>query len=74
VRFQDRVISLDVPILLRWDQLVADLESKGRRMPAIDSLLAATAAETGFTLATRNEVHFQSVSVDVINPWPNDPH
>ncbi|TFH35991.1 MAG: type II toxin-antitoxin system VapC family toxin [Anaerolineales bacterium] len=73
VRFHDRILSLDIPVLLSWGVLIADLEKKGKPLPAIDSLLAATAAETGFTLATRNVAHFKSSGIAVINPWAGAP-
>lgn len=69
VRFQDRILILDTAVLLRWGALVASLERKGEPLPAIDSLLAATAAETGFTLATRDVGRFESTGISVINPW-----
>jgi predicted nucleic acid-binding protein len=38
-------------------------------LPAIDSLLAATALTHGLTLVTRNVKDFQHPSLTVINPW-----
>lgn len=38
-------------------------------MPAIDGLLAATAAHHRLTVATRNEKDFQRTGVDFINPF-----
>jgi len=73
VRFQDRILILDTAVLLRWGALVTSLERMGEPLPAIDSLLAATAAETGFTLATRNIAHFGSAGISVINPWIAEP-
>lgn len=69
VRFRDRILPLDIPILLTWGSLVASLEKEGRPLPAIDSLLAATAAETGFTLATRNTGDFEPAGISVFDPW-----
>ena len=69
VRFRDHIIPLDSSALLTWGQLAADLEKKGKPMPAIDSLLAATALETGYTLATRNTVDFESAGIRLLNPW-----
>lgn len=74
VRFQDRILALDVPTLLTWGGLIASLEREGRPLPAIDSLLAATAVERGFTLVTRNTDHFEPADIPTLNPWlrPND--
>jgi len=69
VRFRDRVLLLDVPVMLTWGSLVARLEKEGKPLPAIDSLLAATAAQTGFTLATRNTDHFEPARISIFNPW-----
>jgi len=69
VRFGERILPLDTSVLLTWGQMTADLEKKGRPMPAIDSLLAATAAQTGYTLVTRNTGDFESSEIPVVNPW-----
>lgn len=69
VRFHGRILSLDIPILLNWGKLVARLERNGKPLPAIDSLLAATVAQTGFTLATRNTSHFVPAGISVLDPW-----
>ena len=38
-------------------------------LPAIDSLIAATAIEYGLTVVTRNLRDFQRTGVDVVNPF-----
>jgi tRNA(fMet)-specific endonuclease VapC len=69
VRFRDRILTIDTSVMLVWGKLVADLETRGRPMPAIDSLLAATALQGGLALVTRNEDEFAHCGVAVINPW-----
>ncbi|MEE8119982.1 MAG: type II toxin-antitoxin system VapC family toxin [Anaerolineales bacterium] len=69
VRFRGRILPLDIPILLTWGRLVASLEIEGKPLPAIDSLLAATSAQTGFTLVTRNTGHFEPTGISVFDPW-----
>jgi len=50
----------------RWGRLVA---AAGRPLPAIDSLLAATALEHDLVLVTRNVKDFAGLPVQVFNPW-----
>ena len=50
----------------RWGRLVA---RAGRPLPAIDSLLAATALTHGLTLITRNLKDFQHPDLQVLDPW-----
>ncbi len=69
VRFRDQILPLDTSVLLNWGRLIADLEKKGKPMPTIDSLLAASAAETGYTLVTRNVADFEDAGISVLNPW-----
>lgn len=64
--FAGRILNLDAPIADRWGRLVA---AAGRPMPAIDSLLAATAAHHGLSLVTRNARDFEGMGIEVINPW-----
>ena len=68
-RFRGRILAIDVEVMLAWGALVADLEQRGRPMPAIDSLLAAVAVQNGLTLVTRNEGDFLHSGVPVLNPW-----
>jgi tRNA(fMet)-specific endonuclease VapC len=69
VRFRDKVLPIDTSVMLVWGALIADLEKQGKPMPAIDSLLAATALQSGLALVTRNEEDFAYCGVTVINPW-----
>ena len=69
VRFQDNIIELNVNILVYWGRMIARLETKGRILPAIDSLIAASALEKELTLVTRNEADFQGTDVEIVNPW-----
>ena len=64
--FTGRILPVDLPVADRWGRLVAQA---GRSLPAIDSLLAATALHHGLRLVTRNERDFDVPGLEVINPW-----
>jgi predicted nucleic acid-binding protein len=68
-RFANRILSIDVDIMLTWGKLTATLERKGRKLPAMDSLVAAVALYGQFTLATRNEDDFKDTGIAIVNPW-----
>lgn len=69
VRFANRIVSIDTEVMLAWGQLVARLDQQGNPMPAIDSLITATALHGNFTLVTRNEEDFKHSGVPIFNPW-----
>ena len=69
IRFDQRVLNLDTSVLRTWANLVSDLESKGRILPIVDSLLAATALARDLTVVTRNEGDFIGTSITILNPW-----
>jgi len=69
VRFRDKLLPLDAATLMTWGKLTAKLETEGRIIPAIDSLLAASALNGGFILVTRNEADFDGTGVNLHNPW-----
>jgi predicted nucleic acid-binding protein len=64
--FTGRVLPVDARVADRWGYLVAQA---GRPLPAIDSLLAATALTHGLTLVTRNLRDFRYPGLAVIDPW-----
>lgn len=64
--FTGRILPFDAPVADRWGRLVA---AAGRPLPAIDSLLAATALVHDLVLVTRNSRDFSDVPVELINPW-----
>lgn len=69
IRFVDHILELDAEIMLAWGRLTAYLEKSGTPMPAVDSLLAATASELGLTLVTRNTADFAAAGIRLLNPW-----
>lgn len=69
IRFQGRIVEISVETMLLWGELVARLEHEGKPMGAIDSLIAASALQGQYVLATRNEDDFQNTRVTVVNPW-----
>jgi predicted nucleic acid-binding protein len=64
--FDDRLLPITATVADRWGRLVAEV---GRPVPAIDSLIAATALVHGLRIVTRNVRHFRFPDVDVVNPW-----
>ncbi|MDB5895949.1 MAG: VapC toxin family domain ribonuclease [Rhodoferax sp.] len=64
--FTGRVLDVDARVAARWGRLVANA---GRPLPAIDSLLAATALAHDLVLVTRNTKDFVDLPVQLFNPW-----
>lgn len=64
--FQGRILPIDAAVADRWGRMVAQA---GRPVPAIDSLLAATAARHGLILVTRNLRDVQGLGVQALDPW-----
>ncbi len=69
IRFRDQILLLDVPTLLIWGSLTGRLERQGTPMPAVDSLIAATALHHHLVLVTRNVVDFAHSGAQLLNPW-----
>lgn len=64
--FSGRILPVDAKVADRWGRLLA---AAGRPLPAIDSLLAATALQHDLVLVTRNERDFSGIGLSVVNPW-----
>jgi toxin FitB len=64
--FAARLLPVDERVAVRWGRLQAQV---GQPLPAIDSLIAATALEHGLTLATRNTQDMARMGASLFNPW-----
>jgi toxin FitB len=68
-RFAERLLSIDSTVAARWGTITGEAERRGTPLPVIDSLIAATALEYGFSVVTRNVVDFQRCGVPCVDPW-----
>jgi toxin FitB len=59
----------DATISRRWAKLVIDLKRKGNTLPLLDSMIAATALQHDFTIATRNVRDFNKIGVKLLAPF-----
>lgn len=64
-----QVLPVTGSIAVRCGELRGDLRAKGQVRTQADMLLAATAAEYGLTLVTRNTRHFEGCGVALLNPF-----
>jgi tRNA(fMet)-specific endonuclease VapC len=68
-RFHGKILPLDTNVIVEWGVLTARVESTGKAMPAIDSLIAATVLANKMTLVTRNDSDFEAAGIEIVNPW-----
>jgi hypothetical protein len=68
-RFQGRILPIDRAVADRWGRISAAAAAKGKPVPAIDGLLAATALDHDLTLVTRNVSDVAATGVPTLNPW-----
>ncbi|MCD6025594.1 MAG: PilT protein-like protein [Solimicrobium sp.] len=65
--FDSRILAISSQVADRWGRLQYQAS---RTLPAIDSLIAATALHYDMTLVTRNVVDFADCpGLEIINPW-----
>jgi predicted nucleic acid-binding protein len=64
--FGRRLLPIDGCVADRWGRLNA---SSVRTLPAIDSLLAATALHHDLRIVTRNTGDFAGTGAELVNPW-----
>lgn len=67
--FANWVLAVNEAILLRWRLLLAEGRKKGHIFSQPDLMLAATAAEHGLTVVSRDTSQFEKAGVAVLNPW-----
>jgi predicted nucleic acid-binding protein len=68
-RFADRIVDIDLDTAKIWGKIQADAEQKGKAMPAIDSLIAATGLARDLVIVTRNSKDMEHSGVSLFNPW-----
>lgn len=68
-RFENRIIQIDLDVALKWGQIQAMTEKKGKPLPAIDGLIAVSALVNSCIVVTRNEVDMVQSTVELLNPW-----
>lgn len=64
--FSDRILPIDQHVANKWGLLQAQVN---KTLPAIDSLIAATALHSDLIIVTRNTKDFDIISLETINPF-----
>lgn len=73
-RFGGRILSVSDETVRRWGTISGAVKRRtGHPPPVIDTMLAASAIERGFYLATRNVRDVEYSGALVFNPWTDDP-
>jgi toxin FitB len=67
--FAGRVIPFDLGAAQTYADLMARARGQGIAIGMADGLIAATAAATGMSVATRDMAPFETAGVPCINPW-----
>jgi hypothetical protein len=62
-------LAWDVTVARRWARLVVDQKRRGKAVPLLDSMIAATALTHGLTIATRNVSDFRKTGASVVDPF-----
>lgn len=68
-RFGERLLPIDIRTATRWGALAGESEKRGKPLPVIDSLIAATALVHGLAVVTRNVEDFERCGAVCVNPW-----
>jgi len=67
-RSTDRILGIDQHTCLLWGRLMGEAQSKGRILPVVDTLIAASALQHQLVLVTDNIKDFQDTDVPLFNP------
>lgn len=67
--FTGRVLPFDLATSETYADLMARARAEGKAIAKADGYIAATAAERGFMVATRDTSPFEAAELKTINPW-----
>ena len=69
IRFENRVINIDLKVAARWDEVQGKSEMDGNPMLVIDSLIAVSGLVHDCIVVTRNISDMKQSGVELFNPW-----
>lgn len=67
--YAGRILPFGEDALLRWRLMLETCRKQGAVISEPDLMLAATAAEHGLTVVTRDVVPFRRLNLQVLDPW-----
>jgi predicted nucleic acid-binding protein len=68
-RFKNRTLDITLLEVNKWGEVLGKAEKRGRTLPAVDALIAATALAHNLAVVTRNTKDMEASVVELINPW-----
>ncbi len=68
-RFEKRILPVSEAIAIKWGEIQGIAEQSGKKMPVIDSLIAATGITHDLQVITRNIIDMKVSGVNLFNPW-----
>jgi predicted nucleic acid-binding protein len=69
VDFDGRILSFDADCAMIWGRMMRKSELASGDRNEIDMQIAATALRHGLVLATRNTKDFETLGIQIIDPW-----
>lgn len=66
---EGRILAVNTRVAEEWARIQTEADEAGHNLPAIDSLLAATARRYQLALVTNNTEDFRFCGVKIINPF-----
>lgn len=67
--FAERILPFDLATSEFYSELMARARVSGKAIAKADGYIAATAAASGLSVATRDKSPFEAAGLKVINPW-----
>ena len=68
-RFRGRILQVDTAVAVAWGRLLGEAEARGKPLPVVDVLIAATARVFDCVVVTRNVKDLEPTGVEIMNPW-----
>ncbi len=68
-RFKGKIVDIDIETMLKWGEVNQHLQSIGRPISIMDSLIATSASTKNMILITRNVKDFYNFDIEIINPF-----
>ncbi len=67
--YEKQILPIDIETTKIWAEITATAQKSGKILPAIDTLIAASAIKHGLHVMTRNVKDFKPTGALIINPW-----